>query len=350
MTVVLANEMVDRGYRVDIILLKSGGRFSDGLSEKVNVINFDLKYAWGGAPRLASYIRRERPDIVISSFDPTNVIAIVGWLFSLKSSKMMVRTHGHLSRYILDTSSRYQWMLPLLIRRLYPLVDFRVAVSDGVADDLAGFTGISRDSITTIYNPVVRDRFNTPPEEITSHAAKWKPDAKIILGVGRLSIDKNFALLIRAFASVRQRIPSARLVIVGEGSQRPVLEKMIADRGLTNHAELPGFINNPWPYYSTADVFVSTSNHEGFGNAIVEAMACGCPVVCTDCPSGPREILDDGEYGTLVPVDDVGALVTAILNALECTHDTTAAADRSAYFSVQKSTDNYLGMIFSKTS
>ncbi len=166
-----------------------------------------------------------------------------------------------------------------------------------------------------------------------------------IMTVGRLKRVKNHALLIRAFAKVSE-IQPARLMIVGDGELRDELEALIAELGLGGKVVLPGFVNDPTPLYRSADLFVLSSNYEGFGNVIVEAMACGVPVVSTDCPAGPSEILENGRFGTLVPVGDVDALASAMMSALQTGHDPEVLKRRAAAFAPEVAASKYLDLLF----
>jgi glycosyltransferase involved in cell wall biosynthesis len=162
----------------------------------------------------------------------------------------------------------------------------------------------------------------------------------VILGVGRLTVQKDFPTLIRAFARVRQK-RNARLLILGEGELRSELNALVAELGLQADVALPGFVENPFVFMRHASLFVLSSAWEGFGNVLVEAMACGMPVVSTDCPSGPAEILQNGKWGRLVPVGDVQALSEALLATLEeSTHPDVAA--RAAECSVDRAVEGYL--------
>ena len=228
------------------------------------------------------------------------------------------------------------------MRWLQPRADALLAVSRGAADDLAQFAGLPPGSVQAQYNPIVarapRAASNTPAERET---AWWHGDQRRLLAVGTLKAVKDFPTLLRAFALLREQV-DARLLILGEGEERPALESLIQALGLTDVVELPGFVVDPTPYYARADLFVLSSTHEGFGNVIVEALDHGVPVVSTDCPSGPREILQDGKYGTLVPVGDVDALAQAMLAALHAPHDPTALKARARDFAVDTIADQYL--------
>jgi glycosyltransferase involved in cell wall biosynthesis len=202
-----------------------------------------------------------------------------------------------------------------LIRFFYPWADGIVAVSKGASDDLAQMAGLDRKRIRTIYNPVVLPELLGKTQTALEHPWFEANQPPVILGVGRLHPQKDFATLIQAFAQVRQR-RQARLLILGEGPERPKLEALVKKLGVEQDASLPGFVTNPYPYMAHAALFVLSSVEEGLGNVLIEALYCGTSLISTDCPSGPREILKDGQYGQLVPVGDVTALARAIETAL----------------------------------
>ncbi|NLO89188.1 MAG: glycosyltransferase, partial [Clostridia bacterium] len=186
-----------------------------------------------------------------------------------------------------------------------------VAVSQGVADDLVKTTGLMRELIKVIYNPIVTPELLEKAKESIGHPWFKPGQPPVILSAGRLTAAKDFPTLIHAFARVRaERL--ARLMILGEGEERPNLESLVRELGLESDVSMPEFVENPYAYMARAAVFVLSSAWEGFGNVLVEAMAVGTPVVSTDCPSGPAEILEGGKWGKLVPVGDVEKLAKAL--------------------------------------
>jgi glycosyltransferase involved in cell wall biosynthesis len=235
--------------------------------------------------------------------------------------------------------------LPLL-RGAYLAADAIVTASIGVADRLAAHTGIPRDRITTVYNPVVAPDLLVKARGPVDHPWFAPGEPQVILGVGRLLPQKDFATLIRAFAGLRSRRP-ARLVILGAGleSERAALKTLATDLGIAHDVEIPGFAQNPFAYMSRAAVFVLSSRYEGLGNVLIEALACGTPVVSTDCPSGPREILEDGRFGPLVPVGDEVALARAIEEVLDDPSPPERLRARAARFSVERAADSYLELL-----
>lgn len=228
----------------------------------------------------------------------------------------------------LNSSSRLEARsLEASVKLFYPWADGFVAVSQGVADDLRRFAQLPEVKVHTIYNPVVTDELLASAARTPEHPWLAPGEPPVILGVGRLVGQKDFATLVRAFALVR-RTRSAKLIILGEGDKRPELEALVTELGLSDEVSLPGFVDNPFAYMARADTFVLSSRHEGLPGVLIQAMACGCKVVSTDCPSGPREILNNGSLGALVPVGDAGALAEAIVATLDKKGDEGLKATR----------------------
>lgn len=231
-----------------------------------------------------------------------------------------------------------------LVSRLYARADTIVAISNGVGDRLARETGLGRAAIRTIYNPVTTPELNEKAAAPTAHPWLFEDSIPVLLAVGRLNPQKNFDSLITAFAQIRTN-RRARLIILGEGSERAELENRINEMGLGEDIIMPGWVDNPYAYMRLANLFVLSSRYEGLGNVLIEALACGCPVVATDCPSGPREILSDGTHGRLVPVGDADALAAAIKAGLDDPGDAAKRMRRAEDFSVTQAVDHYQALV-----
>ena len=190
-----------------------------------------------------------------------------------------------------------------------------MAVSRGVADDMIARTGVPADLVRVIYNPVISAEMNAAAGEAVEHPWLMPGGPEVILGVGRLTPHKDFPTLLRAFAILR-RTRDCRLLILGEGEERPRLEQLLRDLHLTECVGLPGFVNNPFAYLAKASLYVLSSAWEALPTVLIEALAVGVPVVSTDCRSGPTEILAGGRYGRLVPVGDADSLARAMTDTL----------------------------------
>ncbi len=230
------------------------------------------------------------------------------------------------------------------MRWAFPKADGTVAVSRGAADDLASFARLDRKSITVIYNPVVDvNKIHTRVEQLLP-AGWWTGTHKRILAVGTLKPVKDYTTLLKAFAQLLHST-NAKLLILGEGGCRTALEEQAKQLGIEGSIFLSGFVKDPAPFYQHADLHVLSSTTEGLPTVIIEALDAGIPIVSTDCPSGPREILKGGEFGRLVPVGNADALATAMLDALQDTPNPERQKIRASEFSIEKAVNAYLALL-----
>jgi len=336
----LANGIAARGYEVDIVLARAEGPYLADVSRHVRLVDLGATRVIASLPGLVRYLRRERPDAMLSALNYANVVAIIARGLAQVSTRLVVSEHSNIS-----LSKQFsRGLIPRLVFRLmgwvYPYADGIVAVSSGVADTLARETGLARESIAVVYNPVVTPALENFAQQPVSHPWFEPGSPPVIIGAGRFSAIKDFPSLIEAFAMVRAQCP-CRLVILGEGELRGELETLIKKLGLESEISLPGFVDNPWAYMSRAAVFVLSSKGEGLPTVLIEAMACGCPVVSTDCPSGPGEILENGKWGRLVEVGNIEGMATAILDAISETEHPDVAS-RAQYFGVSRAVERYL--------
>jgi glycosyltransferase involved in cell wall biosynthesis len=309
----LAGAIAARDYPVDIVLAQASGPYLEQVPTRVRLVDLQAGRVLAGMPALMRYLRRERPAALVGVMMHCNLIATWARRLTGLPGALMLTERNTVS--LERSRNRRAKVLPMLARICYPWSDTIVAVSQGVADDLAATLGLPRERIHVIYNPIITPEFRRKAEEPLNHP--WfTPDAPpVVLGVGRLTEQKDFATLIRAFATIRRQGP-ARLLILGEGEERTALEQFVAQLGLTDDVSLPGFVGNPYPYMQRAAVFALSSRWEGLPGVLIEALYCSPAVVSTDCPSGPREILADGRYGRLIPVGDAEALAAAMQTAL----------------------------------
>jgi glycosyltransferase involved in cell wall biosynthesis len=312
----LAGGIASRGIPVHLVLARREGPYLSEVPGQVRVIDLGARRDLLALPALVGYLRRTRPRILISGLH-MNLIALWARRLAVCSTRVIVCEHNTLSVRVRHyaTDLRMRWM-PKFIRWFYPWADGIVAVSEGVAEDLARATGIPRERIRVIYNPIVTPELQAKVMAPLEHPWFMPGQPPVILAVGRLTAQKDFPALIKAFAQARQR-HSARLLILGEGEERPALQALIEKLELSESVQLPGFVINPYPYMAKSLAFVLSSRWEGLPGVLIEAMFCGARLISTDCPSGPREILRDGQYGLIVGVGDVEALGRAITRALE---------------------------------
>lgn len=311
----LARGISERGYGVDLILARAEGQFLPEVSKSVRVVDLNARRVSTSLPALVRYLRRQQPVAMLSALDYVNIIALWARRLAGKPVRVVVSERSTLSHSAADSSSQRGQLIPPLARIFYPWADGIVAVSNGVADDLAQITGIPRERVRVIHNPVVTSELMDKAKAPLNHPWFEPGQPPVVLAVGRLAAEKDFPTLIRALALVRKDGP-VRLLILGEGEDRKPLEVLVEQLGLQADVSLPGFMTNPFAFMAKASLFVLSSKWEGLPSALIEALYCGTPLISTDCPSGPREILAGGEYGRLVPVGDVTQLANAIKSTL----------------------------------
>ena len=338
----LIKRFVALDHRVDLVLMNASGELLRRLPPEVRVI--DLK-----APRfrsaifpLALYLKRERPHSAQVRMWPLTIAAILAKMLSRSATRLIVSDHAPLtSQY--GQSRAAMRALKWSTKLFYPSADARVAVSHGVAKDLARLSGLETSDFEVIYNPVAPvDSISLVSGDI-AWGSKTKGVARIIT-VGAMKAAKNQIHLIRAFTLLRQRRP-AKLMIVGEGDLRSVLLSEGERLGISADLIMPGFVEDPAPLIASADLFVLTSHYEGFGNVLIEAMRVGVPVVSTDCPSGPAEIVDGGRYGALVPCGDEIALAAAMESSLDVHPSPEALKVRAEQLSGEESVQRYIELM-----
>ena len=339
----LASGLSSRGIPVDLVLVRAEGEYIIQVPDEVCLIDLNSQGTAASLPRLVSYLRRERPAVLLSTLAHANVVALAAKLLLWGRLRVVTRVEVTLSEMFKDCGFKDRQTLRLL-KLLLPLADKVAAISQGVADDLRCEVPSASHKIMTVYSPVVWPDHFTKAANPAEHPWFNAEGAPVILSVGRLTPQKDHATLLRAFAEVvRSRF--ARLVILGVGPERENLLELAARLKVSQHVDLPGFDINPFAYMSKSKVFVLSSRYEGFGNVLPEAMACGTPVVSTDCPSGPSEILEDGKWGRLVPVGDWRAMAEAIIDTLDNPLPPEQLISRASAFSAEASVDRYLEVL-----
>ena len=337
----LMNQLVDKGMEIDLVLVKMEGVFINELSPKINLVNLKAKSVYFSLLPLVKYFKNNKPSIILSSLDLMNMITLLAVRIAGKNTKSIIRVANMVSIQIRNPLKKTTEKI--FMKYIYPWADHIIAVSKGVAQDLSQYAGISQDKITVIYNPVITKDLYIKMEEKPDHIWIINNHNNIILAVGRLTQQKNFPNLVRAFQIVREQI-DAKLILLGEGELRGELESLAAKLGIKDHVSLPGFVPNPYTYMKRASVFVLSSDYEGLPTVLIEAMACGCPVVSTDCLSGPNEILDGGKYGKLVPVKNAELLAQAVLDTLDGEPKSVSPSWLNQ-FTAEYSTNNFLKLL-----
>ncbi len=337
----LAHGFLARGKQVDFVFISDGdGPLATEIPAECRMFALHAGGPLAALPAFVRYLRRERPQAVLAVLTPASLLALWGKMFARIPVRVVLSVQLSV-RPKETTSSPFKALLrPLVYKLFYPRADAIVAASNGVGGDLVSF-GVPMRKIRTIYNPVVSPETKRRAEEPVDEPWFAAGEPPVVLGVGRLHRQKDFPTLLRAFALVLAKT-NARLIILGEGEERAALLSLARELGISDAVKLPGFVSNPYAYMRQAAVFALSSAWEGFGNVVAEALAAGTPVVSTDCPWGPAEILDNGTYGTLVPVGDSQALAEGIVAALATAKDSDRLRAAAERFSFDRATEEYL--------
>ncbi|MCM3727698.1 glycosyltransferase [Neobacillus cucumis] len=330
-TINLAYGLRSMGYDVEFVVFKKQGAFLSEVEKEFTIHELKINRSSESIFKLVTYFKQNRPDFFISAKHYINTNVLIAKLLSRTKTKIIVSGHGMFFKR--------RGLLPFLMKVTYTKADAIVAVSNGVGKNISEITNISADKITVIHNPVISEEFIQTYQQTNAYV---KPDGyKLILSIGRLSPEKDYTTLIKAFHKVREHHP-VKLMIVGEGPERDKLQETINELNLNEDVALPGFKKNPIGYLKAADLFVLSSLTEGLPTVLIESLYCKTPIVSTDCPSGPDEILCNGEYGKLTPVGDAGQLAEAIEHSLlQAETDVTRLRDRALDFTSEKATKKY---------
>lgn len=309
----LAEGLAARGIETEVVLARAEGPHVAAVRAVVPVVDLHAASTRASLLPLARYLRRRRPDVLVAALAHANIVAVwARWLARVETA-VVVTHHLGLSTERATFEARVWSALRALF---YPRADAIVAVSRDMAIDLARSIGVPRERLEVIHNPVITPSLTDLGDAPLDHPWFATGQPPVVIGIGRLETQKDFPTLLRAIALVRQERP-ARLLILGEGGERPALEVLVRELGLVDDVRLPGFVENPYAYLARAAVFALSSVYEGLPTVLIEALALGTPVVSTDCQNGPREILEDGRLGRLVPIGQPAALAAAITATLD---------------------------------
>lgn len=315
------------GLRVDVLGVAGHGPHFEQLPEGVRHLPLGARHVNSALPALVRYLRRERPQAMLSDKDRVNRAALLARALARVPTRVGVRLGTTVSVNLASRGAFERWVQRSSMRWAYPAADAVLVPSAGAADDLAAYAGLARSRIHVVPSPIITAAMSARAREEVDHPWLQPGQAPLILGVGELSERKDFATLLRAFAQVRAQQP-CRLLILGEGRRREQLLALAAELGVTADFALPGFASNPYAWMARAAVFALSSRWEGMPVVLIEALALGTPSVACDCPSGPREVLDGGRNGPLVPVGAVDALAAGLLSQLRT--PTPAAQSQAA--------------------
>lgn len=337
----LVPAIVERGFRVDLLKVRHHGPEIALDHPLFRTIDLGTAHTYSAVLPVARYLKRYRPAALLCDKDRVNRTALLARWLSGQHTHLALRSGTTVSVDLSHRGPSQRWLHRTSIGKLYRFADSVIVTSRGVADDMSDFTGLPRNRITVVASPVVPDALLTREFSKPSHPWFASGQPPVILGVGELSYRKAFDVLLRAFAGLRQE-QSCRLMILGEGSRRDSLLAMAKELGVADDFALPGYVNDPYTYMAAAAVFAMTSRWEGMPFVLIEALAVGTPVVSTDCPNGPAEVLEGGRFGRLVKVDDVSGLQRALADILDAPSTPAPSRQIIQPYTISASTDSYL--------
>lgn len=337
----VARGLAERGLPAHLVLVRAEGPYMELLPAAVRVVDLGARRALTSVLPLVRYLRSEAPSVMVATLPQASIVAFLASRLARADVRLVIRRASHFTMEYVNSGLKHRFVM-LLEKAILPIVDAVVVNSSGSAEDLRRRLGST--TVEEIHNPIVWPEHaalgSVPVDE------QWfdDPTLPVVLSVGRLVEAKDQAMLLRAFAQVVEA-RRARLVLLGEGPERTNLVEMTKRLNITRAVEFAGFRVNPFAYMSKASVCAVSSRYEGSPNVLIQAMACGTPVVSTDCPSGPREILQDGKLGALVPVGDANALAAAIIRAFDEPGDPDGLVARAKEYDAESSIDAYLSLI-----
>ena len=340
-TITLAETMRKRGLYTEIWVLTQSQH--DMLNTQIPVNIISAKRASFSLLNLIKMLNSRRPRKILSASYHLNCVVILARLVSKIKPYLVIAEHTSLSTGLETISWHKRLVAKLAIATLYRFADAFVAVSNDAARQMEKYGNLPKNTVATIYNPIINDDLYKASREKFTHPF-FKINEPLFLSVGRISKEKDYQTLIAAFAKTNQITPS-RLIIAGDGPEMGMLKKNIKDRELSDRVSLLGHISNPYPLYRYADVFVLSSKREGLPTVLIEALALGCRIVSTDARSGPREILQGGTYGKLVSIMDVDALSSAMIDSAKCSKKNIAPNEELVKYGVNSAVDCYVKLL-----
>ncbi len=358
----LLKQMVSRNdISLDLVVACASGPYLEQVPAGVRIIDLQTSIEFRAKslirliPAIAKYLREEKPSFLVSHLPYVNGLAVIAKIMSGISVYLILVEHSFSYNKVLQLESLpakidksngqlLPMLMPMIMRWFYPKADGLVTVSHGMAQELEKELNLKTDSVQVIYNPVVDESLFLKSNLLPDHPWFQTNQPPVLIAVGRLAAEKDYVTLLRAFAHFREE-HLARLLILGDGEFRPQLEILVHELGLDADVALPGFVQNPYAYMSHAAALILSSRWETFAMVLVEAMACGCQVISTQCPHGPGEILEQGKYGWLVPVGDVEALAAAMQQAIDSPKNPDDLKHRAQDFSVEGAVSEYLKMM-----
>ena len=372
----LAEYFISKEYRVDLVLSKYSGPLKSYLPSGIKVVELEKKswvatgiylcrlppQNWWSIVNLVlvnspsvfrrihsfvEYLKDSRPNVVLSTLDAVNIVSLMAKSIAVVKTRFYVRQAIHFSSHTTEMNKYFDKnLMPNLLKTWYPIADKVVSVSKSMEHDFVINSGLENNLVTTIYNPLNLAKIEALSSE--SVDLPWLNDKKCptLVAAGRLVEQKDFPTLIKAVRNISEN-EDIRLIILGAGPEWANLYALIKNLSVEEHVKLLGHQNNPYKYFARADLFVLSSIWEGMPNVLLEALACRCQIVSTNCPSGPNEILQNGKFGNLVPVGNVREMQEAISAAIKSPIDKDILSARANEFALEKIGKQYLSLLFS---
>jgi len=345
-TLNLIRGFIESGIEVELIVNDYSGPLLELCPSDLKVLSFGTRQFMPSVVKLSNYLKSRKPYALISSLNHSNTISVAAKILAFTTkTKLILVVHTNISlasKYAASLKSKF---MSLFMFFTYWAANFVVCVSKGVGEDVSRRIPYMKKRVKVIYNPVLTEDLAAKAKEATNHPWFLQGAPPVIIAIGRLRKEKDFATLMRAFVRVREEI-DARLVILGEGEERRNLEKLAERLNISDCLWMPGFEANPYKYLKRAAVFVLSSLYEGLPMVIIEALYFGVKVVSTDCKYGPREILKDGRLGKLVPVGDYISMSAAIKEALKNGESPPVTEVDLRKYTIEYCTEEYLRIVF----
>jgi glycosyltransferase involved in cell wall biosynthesis len=330
----LANGLANYGMKVTLFILKRKGEILYSINPDIQVIDIKSSFL-----RLMSEIRSMDIDFLLPIY--TSMRALLAKVILNMPLKVIISQRN---MFTMDRGPAQMRFKFIRCKLLYKYADACVCISEGVAEEMRTLNLIPPNKIHVIYNSVVNKELLSQIDEPLNDPWFCESRDPVIMGAGRFGDQKDFATLLKAFKIVSKDRDNLKLLLLGEGKQRVMLENMVTDLGLSEKVRMPGYVSNPYHFMKKAALFVLTSRFEGFGNVVAEALACGCNVASTDCKSGPSEILKGGKYGALAKVGDPEDIAKAINVMLDNPLPKELLISRASYFSEERAVESYYNL------
>ena len=340
----LANEFSALGLRIDLVLASASGPYLDEVDPSVKIVDLGAPRVARALPGLVSYLRKQRPEVLISGLEHANVVAALAVFVARVGIRYIVSVRSVPAAVHRETPSLRGRLLLKLSRAIYRFADAIIANSRAAAAEIARAQPAVSGKLHVIYNPLNLALLQRLGDERLDHPWLAAGVPPVVLSVGSLTRLKDFPTLLKAVATLRTTGRECRLVILGEGPERGDLEALARDVGLQEALYMPGFVRNPFSWMRHAAAFVSSSLTEGCPNALMQALACGTAVVATDCDGGSADILERGRWGRLVKVGDECAMAAALSDVLSASEHPDVRS-RAAEFGLRRVALEYLAVL-----